>query len=44
MRTVVPIAAFLLLSLNVGPVRAAASTDSAGDANPLPISKTLEAL
>jgi hypothetical protein len=38
MRTVVPIAAFLLLSLNVGPLRAAT------DDNPLPDQQTLEAL
>ncbi len=38
MRTVVPIAALLLLSLNVGPARAAA------DDNPLPDQQTLEAL
>ena len=38
MRTVVPIAAFLLLSLNIGPVRAAA------DDNALPDQQTLEAL
>src|ERR1700679_1210070 len=40
MRTVVPIAAFLLLSLNVGPVRAA--TDSADTS--LSDQQTLEAL
>jgi hypothetical protein len=38
MRTVVPIAAFLLLSLNVGPVRAASSDSS------LPSQQTIEAL
>ncbi len=38
MRTVVPIAAFLLLSLNVGPLRAAS------DDNTLPDQQTLEAL
>jgi hypothetical protein len=42
MRTVVPIAALLLLSLNVGPLRAASSTDSTD--NTLPDQQTLEAL